>query len=280
MEQGLDDHGAGHDLRRLESSFLWLQSEGAANRAVPLLPPLTRAADKGASARPRDTFNRKMPQAFVPEHREAPPPAHKERRHRPRGALLVLMASVIAAPAGYYVSYASTGAWPLASATLTALISDISGPPASPTPQEEPQPSAEKTSSQTAEQATDIVDGNFTALSADVPPPDPSSAPSVPIGNAARKPYADEVKLLMSRGTQFMTVGDLVSARLVFQRAAEAHDPAAALALGATYDPVALVVSGVPSMGGDIDKARTWYQRAQALGSFEAPGRLALLVRW
>jgi len=75
-----------------------------------------------------------------------------------------------------------------------------------------------------------------------------------------------------------MAVGDVAAARIVFQRAAQAGDAAAALAMGATYDPLVLNKIGVVGVTADPDKARGWYVKAQQLGSPEAPRRLELLA--
>jgi TPR repeat protein len=64
----------------------------------------------------------------------------------------------------------------------------------------------------------------------------------------------------------------------VFQRAAEAHDANAALALAATYDPTVLSKLGVVGMSADLEKARTWYQKAESLGSADAARRLRALA--
>ena len=84
--------------------------------------------------------------------------------------------------------------------------------------------------------------------------------------------------LLIKQGEQFIAAGDVVTARIVFQRAAEAGDPNAAVALGATYDPTVLARLGVVGMGADVEKARTWYQKAESLGSPEAARRLKILA--
>src|SRR5262249_33993319 len=47
----------------------------------------------------------------------------------------------------------------------------------------------------------------------------------------------DEIKLLMKQGEHLIAAGDVVAARTVLQRAAEAGNASAAVALGATYDP-------------------------------------------
>src|SRR5260221_11541784 len=73
-----------------------------------------------------------------------------------------------------------------------------------------------------------------------------------------------------------MASGDPVTARLVFRRAAEAGNAAAALALGATFDPAVLAKIGVRGMGADIEKARSWYEKAKEFGSPDPPRRLEM----
>jgi TPR repeat protein len=88
----------------------------------------------------------------------------------------------------------------------------------------------------------------------------------------------EEIKLLMKQAEQFIGSGDVVTARIVLQRAAEAGDADAAVALGATYDPVALANLRVAGLGANVEKARIWYQKAESLGSTEATRRLAILA--
>jgi hypothetical protein len=83
---------------------------------------------------------------------------------------------------------------------------------------------------------------------------------------------------LMSRADKFIAVGDISAARVLLRRAAEARDPRAAFALGATYDPIALEKLGVRGTAGDVLMARKWYDRAKELGSSEAQGRLEMLA--
>jgi hypothetical protein len=87
-----------------------------------------------------------------------------------------------------------------------------------------------------------------------------------------------EIKLLVEQGERFIATGDLVTARIVFQRAAEAGDANAAVALGATYDPTMLAKLGVVGFSADVAKARSWYQKAEKLGSPEARRRLDILA--
>jgi TPR repeat protein len=76
---------------------------------------------------------------------------------------------------------------------------------------------------------------------------------------------AEESKLLTRQGEQFAEAGDLVTARVLFQRVAETGDARAATALGATYDPTVLAKLRVVGIGADVEQARFWYQRPRAL---------------
>jgi hypothetical protein len=110
-------------------------------------------------------------------------------------------------------------------------------------------------------------------------------SPSVETGPPIRQLDQDEVADLVRRGTDFINRGDLASARLVLQRAAEAGDPQAALLLAGTYDPILLEKVGIQGFARDIVEgfapdaalARTWYERAKELGSPEAVRRLEML---
>jgi hypothetical protein len=65
----------------------------------------------------------------------------------------------------------------------------------------------------------------------------PPTAQTMAPGLVTRQLERDEVVLLVKRGEDFITSGDLSSARLVLQRAAEAGDMHASLALAGTFDP-------------------------------------------
>jgi hypothetical protein len=105
------------------------------------------------------------------------------------------------------------------------------------------------------------------------------SPPAAPPGRARRAMDPEQISILMTQGEKHLSVGDVVTARTLFQRAAEAGDAAAALALAATYDPVVLAKLGVMGMGADVEKARTWYRMAESYGSAEAKQRLEVLDR-
>jgi hypothetical protein len=89
----------------------------------------------------------------------------------------------------------------------------------------------------------------------------------------------DEVASLLKRGKEFVAYGDLAAARLVLRRAAESSDADAALALAATYDPLALRELRFHGLSGDVAMARTWYEKALDLGSVEARRHLKALAR-
>jgi hypothetical protein len=118
-----------------------------------------------------------------------------------------------------------------------------------------------------------------------VAPPPPVERPAPPqVAERAPQPApsrsldAAEVDVLVKQGQQFVAAGDFVTARLVFQRAAEAGNAAAALALGASYDPVVLSRLGVRGVDADVGKARAWYQKAKEFGAPDADRRLSTLA--
>jgi hypothetical protein len=96
--------------------------------------------------------------------------------------------------------------------------------------------------------------------------------------SAPRQLSEEEIATLLKRGEELFKTGDLAGARLLLQRAAEAHDPVGALALATTYDPNVLKELGVRGVTGDPTAARAWYERAKEYGSREAPRRLELLA--
>jgi hypothetical protein len=86
---------------------------------------------------------------------------------------------------------------------------------------------------------------------------------------------ADEIAALVKRGKDFVANGDLVSARLLLLRAAEAGSAEAALALGETFGALVFQHLHVIGIEPDAASAQKWYQRAAELGSAAASQRLA-----
>jgi TPR repeat protein len=89
---------------------------------------------------------------------------------------------------------------------------------------------------------------------------------------------AEEIATLVNRGTDSLKSGDVVSARLLLRRAAEAGSASAALILGTTFDPLAIQQLGAFGLVPDVAQARQWYEKAAALGSEGASERLAKLA--
>jgi TPR repeat protein len=112
------------------------------------------------------------------------------------------------------------------------------------------------------------------------PDPAPLAAAAAPITPAApatpaRRLDADELAMLMTRAKGMIAVGDIASARLLLERAAEAQEASAALLLAQTYDPAVLGTQDMRSITPDPAMARDWYQKAARLGSSDARQRLA-----
>jgi TPR repeat protein len=111
--------------------------------------------------------------------------------------------------------------------------------------------------------------------------PPPVSAPPSSDATAAQSvglPLdADEIAMLLKRGKDAFSTGDLAAARLLLRRAAEAGSAEAALALGATFDPLVIRRLGAIGAAPDPAQARQWYQKAVALGSPTASQPLAQL---
>jgi TPR repeat protein len=87
----------------------------------------------------------------------------------------------------------------------------------------------------------------------------------------------DETAMLLRRGRDMLQLGDITAARTVLRRAAEAGDSGAALLLASTFDPIVLREIGVVGFAPDPQQALSWYEKAFALGSGEAKGRIERL---
>jgi hypothetical protein len=111
----------------------------------------------------------------------------------------------------------------------------------------------------------------------------PGTAPSAGSGNRSIKPAspapsAAEIATLLARGDALIAKGDLASARLFYERAAEAGDGQAALRLGESYDPAFLAQAHLSGVRGDAVAAARWYRRARELGITEAETLLQTLA--
>jgi hypothetical protein len=113
-----------------------------------------------------------------------------------------------------------------------------------------------------------------------VPPAAAPAAAPPPVAAApqpVRRADPQEMANLMQRAKGFLSSGDLMSARLLLERAAELQNADAALLLAQTYDPEVLGTSDVRNTTPEPAQARAWYQKAAQLGSADAQRRLAQL---
>lgn len=119
--------------------------------------------------------------------------------------------------------------------------------------------------------------GPLPAQTATAPPPQslvPPQAASRPERALSRGPSTEERALderLVAQGERYFTVGDVVSARLLFRRAADWGFAPAALRLAATYDASELRRLQVEGVAADRNEARKWYERAR-VGSARGGG--------
>jgi hypothetical protein len=101
--------------------------------------------------------------------------------------------------------------------------------------------------------------------------PAPRNQPTVPAFSAA------EIARLLSRGDWLSSTGDVASARLLYERAADAGVARAAVRLGETFDPSYLDSSHLRGLHGDPGTAVFWYRRARDLGDTGVASRLERL---
>jgi hypothetical protein len=86
---------------------------------------------------------------------------------------------------------------------------------------------------------------------------------------------AEELATLLKRARGLIAIGDIASARLLLERAADAQEASAALLLAQTWDPAVLGTPDARSITPDPAKARDWYLKAARFGSPDAQLRLS-----
>jgi TPR repeat protein len=103
-----------------------------------------------------------------------------------------------------------------------------------------------------------------------LPALEPPSSSAVPVATAA-PPGPDlptlDIAEFLARGDSYLLIGDVTSARLFYERAADAGSGPGAMRLGVTFDPNFLGRAGLVGTRGDQVKADTWYRRARSLGA-------------
>src|SRR5215472_16239802 len=80
----------------------------------------------------------------------------------------------------------------------------------------------------------------------------------------------EQITAFLARGDAFVRTRDIASARLLYERAADAGNGRAALQMGKSFDPAFLDSIGISRMLGDRQLALSWYRRACDLGDAEA----------
>jgi hypothetical protein len=192
-----------------------------------------------------------------------------------------LHAARISAPLGEKLAISTTPverpstAAPVGSPIINARPADSSSPVTEPPVSEEnpieAPPSAE------------VPSALYSATASSNPTP-PAEATALVLvdpasGVASNRPKlsASDIAILLGRGDDALTTGDITSARLFYTHCAEAGDAGSALRLGETFDPVFLGRTHLPVASSDIGKALFWYRRASDLGSSQARALLKQL---
>jgi hypothetical protein len=136
-----------------------------------------------------------------------------------------------------------------------------------------PPPAAAVPSAATVPSAAAVPSSQATTVPSTPPaaPSSPAAAPPVPGLSAA------DIDELVEHGDSLLRTGDIVSARLFYERAAAAGDGRAALRVGATFDPDFLGRAGLGKLQADAAQARLWYSRALELGAADAKRQLDTL---
>ena len=298
------------DLERLEASLRWLQQRQSAHVRLPPAPTLSMsqprpfADDRASGAHGRQRIaeaTRPPPRSLEPERLELPPAASDRS---PNTMLFVSIACIAMAAVVYYF-LETTGEPPTSATASGPQMASVAAPPVLQPAEVEQSVTTELPPSQVADsgdverkmaqeaslrpalpQAANAPihpESSPPQQTASISPRETVAMPAPAIATAPRTTTpvrtldAEQIKLLVEQGEKYIAAGDVVAARTIFQRAAEAGDATAALALAATYDPIVLAKLGVMGMGADVEKARAWYQMAESYGSAEASQRLLVL---
>src|SRR5208282_1179748 len=141
-------------------------------------------------------------------------------------------------------------------ATLLAVLSPSSQRAA-------PTPTSEAVATISARPPVAPPAGPATGAAQTPPAKTPEATPTTPRPPAPRLAVA-EIAALVARGDAFFDIGDITSARLFYERAADAGDGQAALKLGKSFDPGSLAFGRSHGVRGDPGMAASWYRRARA----------------
>ena len=182
-----------------------------------------------------------------------------------KAALVVAAAGLITPEVKPPTPKAATALPPLIAAPVPGLplVQVVPASPPAPTSTTAPaQPPAPKTPAVAALPPTPELPA---ALAKPKAPP--------PLAPEARRRAAQ----YLDRATVLLKDGDIASARLFLQRAADEGLAEAALVMGGTFDGAELALLKAHGIRPDPAEARRWYERAAELGSGEAQDRLQRL---
>src|SRR5262245_7252594 len=249
-----DEIMSDHDLARLEASLRWLQRQASATRlpratdmaAVSGLAPIDAGGRRQGGERFGDGFW--SPRSLEPERLRPPPEMPRGNIGAPAG---IVVAIILGATMAYYFAVGgrvppsepapapqTASSDPTLVAVPSSSISQQAPPPTMPQDDDRATSAPSQISSQRtkASQPASSSEGEVVAM---VQPGEPGAQVQA-ASKATRALDPEEIKFLVKQGEQFISAGDVVTARIVFQRAAEAGDAGAAVALGETYDPIVL----------------------------------------
>jgi TPR repeat protein len=114
-------------------------------------------------------------------------------------------------------------------------------------------------------------DGGALAAPADLGPAFPVSGSPRPVRAPGSASLSNiDASVLLTRGDSLFGFRDFASARLFYERAANAGNGQAAIRLGQTYDPSFLEWARLRWVRGDAAAAAFWYRRARELGMSDA----------
>jgi hypothetical protein len=239
------------------------EQEDAAFRArlAPLasevLPSPPRAEPRSPGPRRSDMFRRAR---LAPSASDVlPPPSRPEPRpfgpRRPAVAAAVIAAAIVVLGIAW-----PQFKWPWSEAPKPAHTEALTNPAT--------------TAPHRSETTTKPATGDSARSSG---PTDAAPSSSPPARTASEVETSSEamIGLLVRRGDAALTDGDIMGARLLFERAAALGSGAAATAAGKTYDVEFLSQAGARGIRADQAAATAWFRKAAALGDPEARSRLA-----
>lgn len=158
-----------------------------------------------------------------------------------------------------------------------APASQIESPTSATTPEKLTNPEAGSSatgleSSQQSLATTEVAAGSTARIEL------PSASPS---STAVKAVDASLVTFYLTNGNVLLSQGDVASARLFYQEAANAGSMEAMVAVGKTYDPVILNQLGIRGFRPNPVKAAEWYLKAREIaGDLESAERIEALKHW